>query len=99
MTDPLNAALVQHAKAVSSCALPEAYASGPKLGAEGKRPQLYTARSSCEQSWVQVMDALVVSLAKWTVLLDPQAPKPSVAFGDNAKACLATEAIFALANR
>ena len=45
------------------------------------------------------MDALVVSLAKWTVLLDPQAPKPSVAFGDNAKACLATEAIFALANR
>ena len=47
----------------------------------------------------QVMDALVVSLAKWTVLLDPHAPRPSVAFGDNPKARLATEAIFLLANR
>ena len=48
---------------------------------------------------MQVMDALVVSLAKWTVLLDPHAPKPSVAFGDNHKARLATESIFLLANR
>ena len=71
--------------------------------------QTHRYHASCDQSWrqlgslkmlrLQVMDALVVSLAKWTVLLDPQAQKPSVAFGDNAKACLATEAVFALANR
>lgn len=48
---------------------------------------------------VQVVDALVVSLANWTVLLNPDALKPSVAFGENAKARLSTEAIFMLANR
>ena len=50
-------------------------------------------------SHAQVVDALVVSLAKWTVLLNPDALKPSVAFGENAKARLSTEAIFLLGNR
>ena len=62
-------------------------------------PQRLRSHRHSSPADMQVMDALVVSLAKWTVLLDPHAPKPSVAFGDNHKARLATESIFLLANR
>lgn len=45
------------------------------------------------------MDSLVVSLCKWTTLLEPSHPKPAVAFGEHPKARLATEVVFQVANR
>ena len=48
---------------------------------------------------LQVMDSLVVSLCKWTQLLDPSASKPAVAFGEHSKARIAMEAVFTVANR
>lgn len=45
------------------------------------------------------MDSLVVSLSKFTSLLNPAAFKPVVVFGENEKARAATEAVFTVANR
>lgn len=45
------------------------------------------------------MDSLVVSLCKWTTLLDPNVPKPTVAFGEHPKACMAMEVVFQVAHR
>lgn len=47
----------------------------------------------------QVMDSLVVSLSKFTSMLNPLAFKPVIAFGENDKARAATEAVFTVANR
>ncbi|KAL3131638.1 hypothetical protein ABBQ38_007935 [Trebouxia sp. C0009 RCD-2024] len=47
----------------------------------------------------EVMDSLVVSLSKFTSLLNPLAFKPVVTFGENEKARAATEAVFTVANR
>ena len=47
----------------------------------------------------EVMDSLVVSLSKFTASLDPAAPKPALAFGENEKARMATQTLFTLANR
>ncbi|KAK9828895.1 hypothetical protein WJX72_002652 [[Myrmecia] bisecta] len=47
----------------------------------------------------EVMDSLLVSLTKFTALLNPAASKPAVAFGENEKARMATETVFELANR
>ena len=49
--------------------------------------------------FAQVMDSLVVSLSKFTSLLNPLAFKPVVTFGENDKARAATEAVFTVANR
>jgi hypothetical protein len=46
-----------------------------------------------------VLDSLVESLTKYTLVLNPASPKAAVLFGFNAKAKLATETIFELANR
>lgn len=46
-----------------------------------------------------VMDSLVVSLSKFTAALDPSTPRPALAFGENEKARMATQALFTLANR
>lgn len=45
------------------------------------------------------MDSLVVSLSKFTSMLNPLAFKPVIAFGENDKARAATEAVFTVANR
>lgn len=45
------------------------------------------------------MDSLVVSLSKFTSLLNPHAFKPVITFGENDKARAATEAVFTVANR
>ena len=47
----------------------------------------------------QVMDNLVSSLSKFTVLLDPANPKAAVEFGNSEKARMACDAAFQLANR
>lgn len=46
----------------------------------------------------QVMDSLVVALSKFTMLLNPAVPKPTVAFGEDGKARMSMEAIFYTAN-
>lgn len=48
---------------------------------------------------LQVMDSMLVSLSKFTAVLNPAALKPAVTFGENEKARMATEAVFMLANR
>ena len=47
----------------------------------------------------QVMDNLVSSLGKFTVLLDPANAKAAVEFGNSEKARMACDAAFQLANR
>jgi hypothetical protein len=47
----------------------------------------------------QVMDSLVISLSKFTSVLNPSSPKPALAFGENDKMRMATEAVFALSSR
>lgn len=47
----------------------------------------------------EVMDSLIVSLSKFTSILDPSVAKPTLAFGENEKARMATQAMFTLANR
>ena len=47
----------------------------------------------------EVMDSLVVSLSKFTSILEPGAPKPALAFGENEKVRMATQTMFTLANR
>lgn len=47
----------------------------------------------------EVMDSLVVSLSKFTAILDPGASKPALAFGENEKARMATQTMFTIANR
>ena len=47
----------------------------------------------------EVMDSLIVSLSKFTAILDPAASKPALAFGENEKARMATQTMFTLANR
>lgn len=46
----------------------------------------------------QVIDSMVTSLAKFTMVLHPSAPKPLVAFGEDPKAQAALETMFAIAN-
>ena len=48
---------------------------------------------------LQVMDSMLVSLSKFTAVLNPAALKPAVTFGENEKARMATETVFLLANR
>ena len=50
-------------------------------------------------STLQVMDNLVSSLSKFTVLLDPATAKAAVEFGNSEKARMACDAAFQLANR
>ena len=45
------------------------------------------------------MDNLVASLSRYTQLLNPTAAKPAIAFGESAKARLAAEAVFTIANQ
>ena len=52
--------------------------------------------SSCH---CQVMDNLVTSLSKYTLLLHPGGAKPAVEFGNSEKARMACQASFQLANR
>eukprot|EP00884_Botryococcus_braunii_P022699 jgi/Botrbrau1/9112/Bobra.0305s0016.2 len=47
----------------------------------------------------EVMDSLVISLSKFTSVLNPTSPKPAMAFGENEKMRMATETVFALASR
>ena len=47
----------------------------------------------------QVMDNLVTSLSKYTLLLHPGGAKPAVEFGNSEKARMACQASFQLANR
>ena len=63
------------------------------------RPGAYNAEGRMHLVPLQVMDSLVVSLCKWTTLLDPNVPKPTVAFGEHPKACMAMEVVFQVANR
>lgn len=53
----------------------------------------------CCRSVHQVMDSLVISLSKFTSVLNPSSPKPAMAFGENDKMRMATETVFALASR
>lgn len=48
---------------------------------------------------LKVMDSLVISLSKFTSVLNPSSPKPAMAFGENDKMRMATETVFALASR
>eukprot|EP00898_Chlorokybus_atmophyticus_P000253 jgi/Chlat1/1228/Chrsp115S01684 len=46
-----------------------------------------------------VLDNLVISLCKFTTLLNPTAEKPSVAFGNDTKARMAAVTVFSIANK
>lgn len=70
----------------------------PCKGIQVQRLWLGIKTDSCA-CCVQVMDSLVVSLCKWTSLLDPSAPKPAVAFGEMPKARMAMEVVFQVGNR
>lgn len=59
---------------------------------------IHTLLCMCLMMW-QVLDSLMVTLSKYTVLLNPASPKACIAFGLNAKARMATETMFELANR
>lgn len=48
---------------------------------------------------LQVLDSLVISLSKYTALLNPAHPKAAIAFGNNEQARAATATLFDLANR
>ena len=43
---------------------------------------------------VQVLDSLITSLTKHTLLLSPAVPQASVAFGADELSCMATETMF-----
>jgi len=57
------------------------------------------ARIAAQHNVDEVMDSLVVSLGKFTNVLNPNIAKPVVAFGDDLKARQAAETVFMLANR
>ena len=50
-------------------------------------------------SIVQVLDSLITSLTKHTLILNPAVPQASIAFGADEISCMATETMFELANR
>ncbi|KDP39263.1 hypothetical protein JCGZ_01020 [Jatropha curcas] len=61
---------------------------------------LAVAKISACHHFEHVLDDLVVSLCKFTTLLDPSYPEEHVlAFGDDTKARMATVALFTIANR
>lgn len=47
----------------------------------------------------QVLDSLVISLSKYTALLNPAHPKAAIVFGNNERARAATATLFDLVNR
>lgn len=57
------------------------------------------ARVAAHHNVDEVMDSLVVSLCKFTTMLNPAVPKPTVAFGEDFKSRQAAETVFMLANR
>ena len=50
-------------------------------------------------AFLQVLDSLIVSLSKYTALLNPASPRAAVVFGNDEKARLATSTLFELVNR
>ncbi|KAI4299537.1 hypothetical protein L6164_032987 [Bauhinia variegata] len=61
---------------------------------------LAVAKISAGYRLENVLDDLVVSLCKFTTILDPSSiDEPILAFGDDAKAKLATETVFTIANK
>ncbi|KAI5558861.1 hypothetical protein BDE02_17G070100 [Populus trichocarpa] len=61
---------------------------------------LALAKISACHHLVDVLDAVVVSLCKFTTLLNPSSVEESVlAFGDDARAMMATVTVFTIANR
>ncbi|KAF7831044.1 ARF guanine-nucleotide exchange factor GNOM-like [Senna tora] len=61
---------------------------------------LAVAKISAHCHLENVLDDLVVSLCKFTTILDPSSAEESVlAFGDDMKARMATETVFTIANR
>ncbi len=46
-----------------------------------------------------MLDSLITSLTKHTLLLSPLVPQASIAFGADEMSCMATETMFELANR
>ena len=75
------------------------HASDPALVRKALDGLLTAAKIASFHHVDEVMDSLVVSLSKFTSILDPGTPKPALAFGENEKVRMATQTMFTLANR
>lgn len=75
------------------------HASDPALVRKALDGLLTAAKIASFHHVDEVMDSLVVSLSKFTSILDPSTSKPALAFGENEKVRMATQTMFTLANR